>query len=341
LQRIDRIRIRYFFLTMPTGTASILDGSRIASQIMQEVAEKVRHLTLAGHQPGLAVIVSGADPASQVYVRSKLKACDELGIKSEKIAPADSASTEDLLELVESLNQRDDVDAILVQLPLPAHVDAKKLLLAVAPEKDVDCFHPVNIGNLITQRPGLAPCTPAGIIELLRRRNIEISGQHAVVVGRSDIVGRPMAILLLNHHATVTICHSRTRDLAMVTRLGDILVVAMGRAAAITKEFVKPGATVIDVGINRITDSRHFNELFAGDAAREKTFREKGSVLVGDVHPRVADVAGAITPVPGGVGLLTVAMLMANTVAAAQMRLEKQRLHSKPNLKAKPRLGRT
>jgi methylenetetrahydrofolate dehydrogenase (NADP+)/methenyltetrahydrofolate cyclohydrolase len=201
-------------------------------------------------------------------------------------------------------------------------VDAKKVLLAVAPEKDVDGFHPVNIGNLVTQRPGLAPCTPAGIIELLRRNSIQIAGQHAVVVGRSDIVGRPMAILLLNNHATVTICHSQTQDLATYTRMADILVVAIGRPAVITEDFVKRGATVIDVGINRISESKHFDEIFSGDPAREKTFREKGSILVGDVHPRVADVAGAMTPVPGGVGLLTVAMLMANTVAAAEMRLE-------------------
>jgi len=330
---------------MPIGSASILDGSRIASQIMQEVAEKVRRLALAGHRPGLAVILSGADPASQVYVRSKLKACDELGIHSEKFTPPEEATTEDLLQLVETLNVRDDIDAILVQLPLPVHVDAKKVLLAVAPEKDVDGFHPVNIGNLVTQRPGLAPCTPAGIIELLRRNQIEIAGQHAVVVGRSDIVGRPMAILLLNHHATVTVCHSQTRDLAAITRLADILVVAIGRPAAITQDFVKRGATVIDVGINRITDRNLFEEIFAGDAAREKTFREKGSVLVGDVHPRVAEIAGAITPVPGGVGLLTVAMLMANTVAATEMRLEKRGGETsrmeKTGSQTKPRLGRT
>ncbi len=330
---------------MPIGTASILDGSRIASQIMQEVAEKVRRLALAGHRPGLAVILSGADPASQVYVRSKLKACDELGIHSEKFTPPEEATTEELLQLVETLNVRDDIDAILVQLPLPVHLDAKKVLLAVAPEKDVDGFHPVNIGNLVTQRPGLAPCTPAGIIELLRRNQIEIAGQHAVVVGRSDIVGRPMAILLLNHHATVTVCHSQTRDLAAITRLADILVVAIGRPAAITQDFVKRGATVIDVGINRITDRNLFEEIFAGDAAREKTFREKGSVLVGDVHPRAAEIAGAITPVPGGVGLLTVAMLMANTVAATEMRLEKQGGETsrmeKTGSQTKPRLGRT
>jgi methylenetetrahydrofolate dehydrogenase (NADP+) / methenyltetrahydrofolate cyclohydrolase len=319
---------------MPIGTASILDGSRIASQIMLEVAEKVRRLALAGHRPGLAVILSGADPASQVYVRSKLKACDELGIYSEKITPPMEATTDELVQLVQSLNLRPDIDAILVQLPLPAHVDAKQVLLAVAPEKDVDGLHPINIGKLVTQRPALAPCTPAGVIELLRRNQIAIAGQHAVVVGRSDIVGRPMAILLLNHHATVTVCHSQTRDLAAITRLADILVVAMGRPAAITEDFVKPGATVIDVGINRITDRQHFDQIFPGDAARDKKFLEKGSVLVGDVHPSVANVAGAISPVPGGVGLLTVAMLMSNTVAAAEMRW-----HSGTN--PSPHAGRT
>jgi methylenetetrahydrofolate dehydrogenase (NADP+) / methenyltetrahydrofolate cyclohydrolase len=325
---------------MPIGTASILDGSRIASQIMQEVAEKVRRLALSGHRPGLAVILFGADPASQVYIRSELKACDELGIYSEKFIPPDEATTEDLLQLVQTLNLRDDIDAILVQLPLPTHVDTKKVLLAVAPEKDIDGFHPMNIGNLVTQRPGLAPCTPSGIIELLRRNHIEIAGQHAVVVGRSDIVGRPMAILLLNHHATVTVCHSQTRDLAAITRLADILVVAIGRPAAITQDFVKRGATVIDIGINRITDRKRFEEIFAGNAAREKTFRERGSVLVGDVHPSVAGVAGAITPVPGGVGLLTVAMLMANTVAAAEMRLKMPRPETSAS-QTKPGLGRS
>jgi methylenetetrahydrofolate dehydrogenase (NADP+) / methenyltetrahydrofolate cyclohydrolase len=306
---------------MPIGTASILDGSRVASQIMQEVAERVRRLAQAGHRPGLAVILSGADPASQVYVRSRLKACDELGIHSEKFTPLPKAGTDDLVEIIETLNLRDDIDAILLPVPLPQHVDAKKVLLAIAPEKDVDGFHPANMGNLVTQRPGLVPCTPAGIIELLRRNQIEIAGQHAVVVGRSDIVGRPMAILLLNHHATVTICHSKTRDLPSFTRQADILVVAIGRPAAITEDFVKSGATVIDVGMNRVTERQLFDQIFSGDAAREKTFREKGSVLVGDVHPRVSDVAGAITPVPGGVGLLTVSMLMANTVSAAEMRL--------------------
>jgi len=207
-----------------------------------------------------------------------------------------------------------------VQLPLPAHVDAKKILIAVDPAKDVDGFHPMNVGFLSTQRPGLVPCTPAGIMEILRRSNIPIAGQEAVVVGRSDIVGKPTAMLLLNGNATVTVCHSKTRDLPGVCRRGDILVAAIGRAGMITREFVKPGATVIDVGMNQVTDRTEFDRLFGGNARREETFRTKGSTLVGDVHPQVAEVAGAITPVPGGVGPLTIAMLMANTMRAAKLR---------------------
>jgi methylenetetrahydrofolate dehydrogenase (NADP+)/methenyltetrahydrofolate cyclohydrolase len=207
-----------------------------------------------------------------------------------------------------------------VQLPLPAHVDAKKVLLAVDPSKDVDGFHPMNVGYLSTQRPGLVPCTPAGVMEILKRSQIPIAGQEAVVIGRSDIVGKPVAMLLLNQNATVTVCHSKTRDLPEVCRRADILVAAIGRAGMVTRDFVKPGATVIDVGINRITDRREFDRLFPGNKKREETFVAKGSTLVGDVHPEVAEIAGAITPVPGGVGPLTIAMLMANTVKAAMMR---------------------
>ncbi len=230
------------------------------------------------------------------------------------------ASTADLLDLIESLNRRDDIDGILVQLPLPPHVDAKKILVAVDPAKDVDGFHPVNVGFLSTQRPGLVPCTPAGVIEILNRSNIPIVGQEAVVVGRSDIVGKPAAMLLLNLNATVTVCHSKTRDLPAVCRRADILVAAIGRAGMITRDFVKPGATVIDVGMNKVTDPGEFARLFAGNAKRVETFRAKGSTLVGDVHPEVTETAGAITPVPGGVGPLTIAMLMFNTVKAARMR---------------------
>ncbi len=218
------------------------------------------------------------------------------------------------------LNQNDQIDGILVQLPLPAHVDAKRVLLAVDPAKDVDGFHPMNVGFLSTQRPGLVPCTPAGVMEILKRNDIPIAGQEVVVVGRSDIVGKPVAMLLINANATVTVCHSKTRDLPGVCRRADILVAAIGRAGMITRGFVKPGATVIDVGINQVTDRDEFERFFAGNAKREESFRKKGSTLVGDVHPNVAEVAGAITPVPGGVGPLTIAMLMANTLKAAKMR---------------------
>jgi methylenetetrahydrofolate dehydrogenase (NADP+)/methenyltetrahydrofolate cyclohydrolase len=199
-------------------------------------------------------------------------------------------------------------------------VDSKKVLLAVSPEKDVDGFHPVNVGNLSTQRPGLVPCTPAGVIEILRRSNIAIEGRNAVVIGRSDIVGKPVAMLLLNNNATVTVCHSKTKNIAQIARQADILVAAIGKAGFVTEEFIKPGAAVIDVGINKITDRKEFEKFFAGDSAREKSFVEKGSTLVGDIDPHVAAVAGAITPVPGGVGPLTIAMLMANTVKACKMR---------------------
>ncbi len=305
---------------MITNTATILDGNRIAAQIRSEVAEEVKRLSEAGVRPGLAVILAGNNAASEIYVRNKVKACEQLGIHSEKLTPPDSVTTEELLDMVAELNRRDDIDGILVQLPLPPQVDSKRVLLAVAPEKDVDGFHPVNVGYLSTQRPGLVPCTPAGVIEILKRSQIPIEGRNAVVIGRSDIVGKPVAMLLLNGNATVTVCHSKTRDLPAVARQGDILVAAIGRAGFVTRDFVKPGAAVIDVGINKITDRKEFDKFFSGDAARQKAFAEKGSTLVGDVDPRVAEVAGAITPVPGGVGPLTIAMLMANTVKACTMR---------------------
>ena len=299
--------------------ATILDGNKIASEIRAEVASEVKTMT-AGMRPGLAVVLVGHNPASEVYVRGKVKSSAEVGICSEQHTPPETASTEELLELIAELNARDEIDGILVQLPLPAQVDAKKVLMAVDPAKDVDGFHPMNVGLLSTQRPGLVPCTPAGIIEILKRSKIPIAGQDAVVVGRSDIVGKPIAMLLLNGNATVTVCHSKTRDLPGVCRRADILVAAIGRAGMITREFVKSGATVIDVGMNQVTDRAEFDRLFAGNAKREETFRTRGSTLVGDVHPQVAEVAGAITPVPGGVGPLTIAMLMANTVRAAKLR---------------------
>src|SRR5271169_6223404 len=300
--------------------AVILDGTRIAAQIRQEVGEEVKHLTAEGLRPGLAVVLVGHNPASEVYVRSKVKACEELGILSEKHTPPVTATTDELLALVGDLNRRNDIDGILVQLPLPPQVDAKKVLLAVSPEKDVDGFHPMNVGYLSTQRPGLVPCTPAGIIEILKRSGIPIAGAEAVVVGRSDIVGKPVAMLLLNNNATVTVCHSKTRDLPAVCRRAEILVAAIGKAGMITPDSVKPGATVIDVGMNTVTDPGEFKKFFAGNEKRERDFAAKGSTLMGDVHPNVAEVAGALTPVPGGVGPLTIAMLMSNTVKAARLR---------------------
>lgn len=300
--------------------ARLLDGVKIANEIKGEIAEQVKALAATGTRPGLAAVLVGNDPASEVYVRSKVRTCEQLGIYSEKHTPAESSTTEELLALVEDLNRRDEIDGILVQLPLPRQVDAKKVLMAVSPLKDVDGFHPMNVGYLSTQRPGLVPCTPAGVMEILKRSGIAIAGAEAVVVGRSDIVGKPVAMLLLNDNATVTVCHSKTKDLPAVCRRADILVAAIGRAGMITPEFVRPGATVIDVGINRVTDPAEFREFFAGDAKREQDFAAKGSTLVGDVHPKVAEVAGAITPVPGGVGPLTIAMLMSNTVKAALLR---------------------
>jgi methylenetetrahydrofolate dehydrogenase (NADP+) / methenyltetrahydrofolate cyclohydrolase len=300
--------------------ATILDGSKIAAEIRGEVAAEVKALSAAGMRPGLAVVLVGNNPASEIYVRGKVKSSGEVGLYSEQHTPSDRATTQQLLDLIADLNRRDEIDGILVQLPLPPHVDSKKVLLAVDPAKDVDGFHPTNVGFLSTQRSGLVPCTPAGVMEMLERSKIKIAGQEAVVVGRSDIVGKPMAMLLLNANATVTVCHSKTRDLPGVCRRADILVAAIGRAGMITKDFVRPGATVIDVGMNRVTDEQEFARLFAGNSKREETFRNKGSVLVGDVHLEVAEVAGAITPVPGGVGPLTIAMLMSNTVKAAKMR---------------------
>jgi len=301
-------------------SAIILNGIKIAADIRSEVAAEVKTLASSGLRPGLAVILAGNNSASEIYVRGKAKSCEELGIRSEKLTPPESVSTRELLDLVHELNRRDDIDGILVQLPLPPQVDSKRVLMAVDPAKDVDGFHPVNVGFLSTQRPGLVPCTPAGIIEILKRSNILIAGQEAVVVGRSDIVGKPVAMLLINGNATVTVCHSKTRDLPGVCRRADILVAAIGRAGMITRDFVKPGATVIDVGMNTITDRAEFERFFAGNAKREETFRAKGSTLIGDVHPNAAEVAGAITPVPGGVGPLTIAMLMVNTVRAMKLR---------------------
>jgi len=298
----------------------ILDGAAIAADIKHEVAEEVRALAAQGIRPGLAAVLVGDVAASQIYVRNKVQACAELGIYSDLITPPEDITTEAMLDLVSALNSRDEIDGILIQLPLPHQVDAKFLLDAISPAKDVDGFHPVNAGRLQSGRPALAPCTPAGIIEILKRSEIPIAGQHAVVVGRSDIVGKPAAMLLLNHNATVTICHSKTRNLAEITRQADILVAAIGRPGFITLEMVKPGATLIDVGINRLNTREEFDRFFLGNAKREAAFAKRGSVIVGDIHPQAFELSGAYTPVPGGVGLLTTAMLMANTVRAAKMR---------------------
>jgi methylenetetrahydrofolate dehydrogenase (NADP+)/methenyltetrahydrofolate cyclohydrolase len=265
-------------------------------------------------------VLVGENPASKVYVSSKIAACEKLGLASIQVTPAATITTEELLAVVEELNRRDDVDGILVQLPLPPQVDAKKILDAVDPAKDVDGFHPMNVGHLVAGRPTLVSCTPAGVMEILKRSGIAVEGANAVVLGRSDIVGKPMALLLMHANATVTICHSKTCDLAETTRRADIVVAAMGRAAMVTPEYIRPGATVIDVGINRVTDAAQAAKYFANFPERLAGFQAKGSTLAGDVHPDVANVAGAITPVPGGVGPLTIAMLMSNTVKAARLR---------------------
>lgn len=298
----------------------ILDGVAIGTAIKQEVEQEVRSLAKQGIRPGLAAVLVGRVPASEIYVRSKVQTCAELGLYSELITPSDTVTTEEMLDLVNALNARDDIDGILIQLPLPSHVDTKALLDAVSPAKDVDGFHPVNAGRLQAGRPALAPCTPTGVVEILKRSELPISGQNAVVVGRSDIVGKPVAMLLLHQNATVTICHSKTRDLGAVVHQADILVAAIGRPGFISPEMVKPGATIIDVGINRITTPEDFERFFAGDGKRALSFAKRGSTIVGDVHPLAYELAGAYTPVPGGVGPLTIAMLMANTVRAAKMR---------------------
>ena len=299
--------------------AQILDGIRVRDAILDECRPRVAALR---RPPGLAVVLVGHNPASEIYVRNKIKACANLGIHSETLTPADSVSTAELLATIGELNRRPEIDGILVQMPLPQQVDSKQALLAVSPEKDVDGFHPCNVGALATGRPGPRSCTPAGIIRLLRYYQVPMAGRHAVVVGRSDIVGKPMALLLLHENATVTICHSKTRDLAGICRQGDLLVAALGRPAGLTADFIQPGATVVDVGINRITDREEATRIFRNSPDMLAGFDRKGSVLVGDVHPLdAAACASAYTPVPGGVGPLTIAMLMVNTIESAERRL--------------------
>jgi methylenetetrahydrofolate dehydrogenase (NADP+)/methenyltetrahydrofolate cyclohydrolase len=301
----------------------LLDGIAIAAQIKSELAVEVAAARDRGYIPGLAVILVGEVPASQIYVRSKVKTCGELGIYSEMHTPSASTTTEELLELVASLNAREEIDGILIQLPLPSHVDTSRLLEAVMPEKDVDGFHPVNAGRLLSGFPMeeiLAPCTPAGIMEILRRSKIQIRGKRAVVIGRSNIVGKPAAAMLINASATVTVCHSQTADLAAITREADILIAAIGKAGMVTADMVRPGATIIDVGMNPITTEEELQRFFPGNAARRAAFDKRGSTLMGDVDPAAFAISGAYTPVPGGVGALTIAMLMANTVKAARLR---------------------
>ena len=281
-------------------------------EIWKEWKPRAQALAASHRPPGLAVVLVGNDPASEIYVRNKVKACEELGLYSEKHTPPADISTEVLLSLIESLNSRDEIDGILVQMPLPKQVDSRRILMAIRPDKDVDGFHPVNVGNLVANIPAPRPCTPAGIIELLKRYQIPIAGQRAVVIGRSDIVGKPMALLLLHEHATVTICHSKTPDLPGECRRADILVAALGRPAFVTREFIRPGATVIDVGINRLTPEQQ-PAIFGDSPAR---------TVIGDAHPiQVGEAAGAYTPVPGGVGPLTIAMLTVNTIRSAESRL--------------------
>jgi methylenetetrahydrofolate dehydrogenase (NADP+) / methenyltetrahydrofolate cyclohydrolase len=301
-------------------SARILSGTAIRDEIYAELAGEIDRLRGAGIQPGLAAVLVGDNPASKLYVNSKIAACGKLGLASFLITPPVTITTQELLAVVDGLNRRDDVDGILVQMPLPPQVDAKRILDAVDPAKDVDGFHPVNVGRLVAGRPALVACTPAGVMEILRRSGIPIEGAGAVVMGRSDIVGKPMALLLLHANATVTICHSKTRALKEVVSRADIVVAAMGRAAMVTPDFIRPGATVIDVGQNVITNAAEAERIFANFPEKLEAFRKKGSVLVGDVHPGVVETAGAYTPVPGGVGPLTIAMLMSNTVRAAGMR---------------------
>jgi methylenetetrahydrofolate dehydrogenase (NADP+)/methenyltetrahydrofolate cyclohydrolase len=296
--------------------ARIIDGRAVAREVEAGVAAAIARL---GYRPGLVAVRVGNDPASEIYVRNKARKAEELGLRGTQRIFADSMSEEALLAEVARLNGDGEVDGILVQLPLPGHIDARKVIDAIDPAKDVDGFHPINVGRLHLGRATLVPCTPAGVMRLIDSTGEKIEGKRAVVIGRSDIVGKPMAALLLHRHATVTIAHSRTEDLGAVTRQADILVAAAGRPLMVTAEMVRPGAIVIDVGMNRLDPS--FAERIAHDAEKSRTLAEKGSVLTGDVDfARVREVAGWITPVPGGVGPMTIAMLMQNTVTAAQWR---------------------
>ena len=306
------------------SSARLLEGAASANQIRAEIAPAIAAFTArVGRPPGLGIVLVGDDPASEIYVRGKMKAAGEAGLRADLERLASTTSLSQLLDIVDRLNRSEAHDGILVQSPLPAPLgdDAERRVFdAIHPDKDVDGFHPVNVGRLVQNRATLVGGTPSGIIELLERSKIPIAGARAVVIGRSDIVGKPMALLLMHRHATVTICHSRTRDLPAVASEADILVAAIGRPALVTRAFVKPGATVIDVGINRLDDRGAVERIFAEGSKGRETFARRGSVVVGDVHPEVVEVAGALTPVPGGVGPLTIAMLLKNTLLAAEQR---------------------
>jgi len=304
--------------------ARVLDGAAVAQQIRTEVGPAVAAFTeRAGRPPGLGIVLVGDDPASEIYVRSKLKSAADAGLRADLQRLSTAARLEDLLAVVEQLNHSEAHDGILVQSPLPAAMGAdaeRRVFDVIRPDKDVDGFHPLNVGSLVQNRAALAACTPSGIIELLERSQVPIAGRRAVVIGRSDIVGKPMALLLLHRNATVTICHSRTADLPGVARAADILVSAIGRPAFVTADFVKPGAAVVDVGTTQVGDRALIERLFPPGSKRHAAFEKRGALVVGDVHPEVAEVAGALSPVPGGVGPLTIAMLLKNTVTAAQAR---------------------
>jgi len=307
-------------------TARTLDGARIRDEIFAELKGEIARLAGQGLRPGLAAVLVGDNPASQLYVKSKIAACQQLGLASWMHTPPASITTDHMLRLVQDLNADNAVDGILIQLPLPSQVDAKRVLEAVDPAKDVDGFHPVSLGRLVSGRPGLVACTPVGCMEILRRNNIAIESADAVVLGRSDIVGKPMALLLMHANATVTICHSKTRSLPDVVRRADIVVAAMGKAGYVQADWIRSGAAVIDVGTNKVTDTKEAEALLRNFPARLQKFREKGSVLVGDVHPDAVNTAGALTPVPGGVGPMTITMLMSNTVKAAKLRRGKSKI---------------
>jgi len=304
--------------------ARVLDGTAVAGAIRAELAPAVAAFTArAGRPPGLGIVLVGDDPASAIYVRNKLKSGAEAGLRTDLTQLPATTTLDELLAVVERLNRSEVHDGILVQSPLPAAMGAdaeRHVFDAILPEKDVDGLHPVNVGYLVQNRAALVSCTPAGVIELLDRSNVKIAGARAVVIGRSDIVGKPMALLLLHRHATVTICHSRTADLPRVAAEADILVAAIGRAAFVTPEFVKPGAAVVDVGTTQVSYRAVVERLFPAGSKRRDAFEKRGSLVVGDVHPDVANVAGALSPVPGGVGPLTIAMLLKNTLTAAQKR---------------------